>query len=314
MENSRRRVSSISEDGYGVKQKRQGRWSCHRELLAEMVAVQDNDVTQIDEKTNHLGMAPKFNWRGGSAEGATRLFQGWLAAQAAAVGDEKTSVPVFEETIVHFRLGAQTDRHKEDEERRASHGLAQSSAMPDLFVTTNRWQGRGPKDLLFLLSVPGNQKPDSTKQGSPNQFVSNGNERLGARGTSGYFLLETGMLPKGKPIQTNELTKESYESSLTVEAGSVRILSCLPGSDCCKLDGPPLSSLGWLEKAGSEAIARLRVLLSPGARRKMKKIGFPLPGALLLHGPPVSWVQPYQSIGSGTPSISGCLSLCNWCS
>jgi hypothetical protein len=60
--------------------------------------------------------------------------------------------------------------------------------------------------------------------------------------------------------------------------------------------------------------AGLRVLLSPGARRKMKKIGFPLPGALLLHGPPVSWVQPYQCIGSGTPSISGCLSLCNWCS
>ncbi len=63
------------------------------------------------------------------------------------------------------------------------------------------------------------------------------------------------MLHKGKPIQVNELNKESYESSLTVEAGSVRILSCLPGSDCCKLDGPPLSSLGWLEKAGSEAIA-----------------------------------------------------------
>jgi hypothetical protein len=220
-----------------------------------MVAVQDNDVTQIDEKTNHFGMAPKFNWRGESAEGATRLFQGWLAAQAAAVGDEKTSVPVFEESIVHFRVGAQIDRHKEDEERRASHGLAQSSAMPDLFVTTNRWQGRGPKDLLFLLSVPGNQKPDSTKHGSPNQFVSNGNERSGARGTSGYFLLETGMLPKGNPIQANELNKESYESSLTVEAGSVHILSCLPGSDCCKLDGPPLSSLGWLEKAGSEAIA-----------------------------------------------------------
>jgi hypothetical protein len=208
-----------------------------------MVAVQDNDVTQIDEKTNHFGMAPKFNWRGESAEGATRLFQGWLAAQAAAVGDEKTSVPVFEESIVHFRVGAQIDRHKEDEERRASHGLAQSSAMPDLFVTTNRWQGRGPKDLLFLLSVPGNQKPDSTKQGSPNQFVSNGNERSGARGTSNYFLLETGMLPKGNPIQANELNKESYESSLTVEAGSVHILSCLPGSDFCKLDGPLCSSL-----------------------------------------------------------------------
>lgn len=235
-----------------------GSWSRHKDLL--LAAVED-----LSEEPHYVEKETGF--------GAAALLKCWLSAQVASgcsPPEEETQVPTAHRTIVHFSLGPLPDCH--GEEYRLSEQVRVAR-------TTNK---RQYKDLFFVLVSQG-----SSLSSKPGQTIARLIEEKKGPQDKAFFLL-TKLSPILDPniMSNGDSQGAGVQKRVQVRLGRPQVAPWSSGMDMEENEVTDLASLTWLEGAASESISRLQVLLSPAYQENRSKFRFPVPGNVLLHGPP----------------------------
>ncbi|CAM6111010.1 unnamed protein product [Calypogeia fissa] len=269
-------VSAISSsleqetDEIHVKGGAQGKWQGHRHVL--------------DATTGFLKEKRTDNERARDTR-ISSLIVSWVDAQVAfprslSSGDAAQSVPIAGEAVVHISVGSLAEQENL-KERQLSHKFAESSSMPEVFVTTGRNNKTRAKNFLFLLSAFSDAK-GRAHDGKQPVFDNRQSLQRNEMSLANVLLLKE-MLGCQSSASAQQ---NSVPAEVTLKQGSPCQLPCISGMNLEVVEGPVLKSLTWLQGPASEALGRLEVLLSPTLRNKLKQLGTPLPGSVLLHGPP----------------------------
>ncbi|KAL3690911.1 hypothetical protein R1sor_004562 [Riccia sorocarpa] len=241
-----------------TRQGSRSRWQGHRNLIAATAG--SREERSADDDTSILF-----------------LLRSWLEAQLILAGrspDDKEGIPVATESVIHIRVGSRSPPQTSEEYRR----LQSASIMEVLSKPSSKSRG-GARNFLFLLSAKtgnaggGNQRGDS-KQTS---------QRDGQY--PAYFFLNRDMLAESAMLG-KEGGPEDKSDNNVVHQSRPCYLTCASSLDSEVSEGAALASLSWLEAPALEALTRLKIQLSYSLRNKMKLLGTPLPGFVLLHGPP----------------------------
>ncbi|KAL2623219.1 hypothetical protein R1flu_003424 [Riccia fluitans] len=245
---------------YNTRQGSRSRWQGHRNLIAATTSSRDEKSAAGDDMS--------VLW----------LLRSWLEAQLILAGrspDDREGIPVATESVIHVRVGARSQAHSREEYRRL-----QSASISEVLSKTSAKSRGGARNFLFLLSA---------KSGNE---TATGNQRLDSKQTSQregqyptYFFLNRDMLGE-RSMLPDDGSPEVKPDDKVVHQGRPCYLTCASGLESELSEGPALGSLSWLEAPASEALTRLKIQLSYSARNKMKLLGTPLPGFVLLHGPP----------------------------
>ncbi|BBN13818.1 peroxin-1 [Marchantia polymorpha subsp. ruderalis] len=245
-----------------AQQGNRSRWQGHRNLLA--AASSCSGEKSVNDDTRVLS-----------------LLKAWLEAQLILSGrspDDQEGIPVANEAVIHIRVVSRSQEQKSEEQRRS-----QDESMPEIFSKSSSKNKTGVRNFLFLVSAKsgitagsktdGNQRKDSKQR-----------PRRDAQQPP-YFLLNRNILGDGL-VASDDKSPEINTDVKTFHQGRPCYLPCATNLDSELTEGPVLTSLSWLEAPASEAMTRLKIQLSYSLRNKMKLLGTPLPGFVLIHGPP----------------------------
>ncbi|XP_020586378.1 peroxisome biogenesis protein 1 isoform X2 [Phalaenopsis equestris] len=183
------------------------------------------------------------------------LIQSWFIGQLKELAlhtsqMELTSIILPKETIIHFEISNQDLGSKLTKRLFSEEHLEKQSDQCTF-------------ELLYVLAATfGESCHDELKQ-SYELALNPGNKDV--RGINDLELISE-KLKFGDPLHLDSV----------VEGGFGRKLNLT------------LSFLSWLEKAATDAINRLLVLLSPSSLKLMNNFNIPLPGHVLIYGPPGS--------------------------
>ncbi|GLJ21358.1 hypothetical protein SUGI_0392840 [Cryptomeria japonica] len=193
------------------------------------------------------------------------LLQSWISSQISLLSNFVTGTDVGflligSDTVLHFELNSDSERYAQ------KNCLAGQSA--------GTWQVGS--EIMFLLSVDSSEKLQNGELQESNHIRKN--------------LTKLNQVYK---CERSILLDESEETGLgpiIVEAklGPPLYLNSEPEKYLQKSIRPLLSSLTWMGAAASEALKRLTLLSSPISDRIFSNLCLPLPGNVLIYGPPAS--------------------------
>ncbi|OVA14668.1 AAA+ ATPase domain [Macleaya cordata] len=183
------------------------------------------------------------------------LLHAWFSAQLKGIasnsGVDVRSLVLGNETLLHFEvMGRNFGTH-----------VKEQASFCGSFENRNRIEE--PRVELFYLLTNSIESSHNGKLGTfelalMGDYKSIDNLR--------HFELSFGKLDLGDPIHLDSVKDKVFEESIS----------------------STLCSLSWMQKAASEVIHRLTVLLSPTSGKLFNMYTLPLPGHVLIYGPPGS--------------------------
>ncbi|KAK2634864.1 hypothetical protein Ddye_029656 [Dipteronia dyeriana] len=188
-------------------------------------------------------------------KGLERLLHTWMLAQLDAVasnaGSEVNTLVLSNETLLHFEVNGYKSR---------SYGNVQSSSNGTL---ENKNKTSEPRlDILYVLTM----SEESLDGGKVIAYQLTLDKRVGQNdnleGADRLF----GKLKFGDPVSFYSVKDKTSTQGFYSN----------------------VSSLSWMGTAVSEVINRIEVLLSPASGMWFNNYNLPLPGHVLIHGPPGS--------------------------
>ncbi|CAA6671838.1 unnamed protein product [Spirodela intermedia] len=182
------------------------------------------------------------------------LICSWLIGQLKAIASHAgetsiSSVVLSSETLFHFEL--------------MSNDFADRSHQLSAGVPLGNSTGDSTVKLLYLLTAA---FEGSSLDGLQNCFELSLNFDACEIISPRDLHLAPGKLELGEPVSLDTI----------VEPSSARSFGCT------------VSSLSWMEEPISHSIGRLTTLLSPSSQKLLDTFHLPLPGHVLIHGPPGS--------------------------
>ncbi|KAL5731551.1 hypothetical protein ACHQM5_004270 [Ranunculus cassubicifolius] len=187
-------------------------------------------------------------------QGQGGLLHAWFIGQLRAItsntGTEMKSLVLGNETLLHFEMTS--DKIQSHEKKKVSSGRSlKNGTRPE----------EPPVELVYLLTVS-----ESSNSGDHSMFE--------------LFL-------EDEPKSINNITK--LEMMLRkLELGEPSYLESVADKISERSLSTDISSLDWMGTATSDVINRLTVLLSPSTGKLLTSYKLPLPGHVLICGPPGS--------------------------
>lgn len=246
-------------------------WEKHKEFLT--ITTDLTDITREAHGASNIeGKCPPCDV---GRHKAKHLFKLWLGSQIAAVSNSKpgqcSSVPVSREIVMQFQLPAESRRY-----RGLSKMSSQESGLEELLENRDGYKKKPSGILSFLLSLH-----NLTEDRNHRDVYSGNHETTELTSYKGHFLFDLKLL-ESDDSQGGYIPGQS----LRIKLGQPCHIICPVESALEENRGPKLDSLTWLKGPASEALNRLKVLLSTEAQDKFQKLGLVSPGYVLLHGPP----------------------------
>ncbi|KAG6550574.1 hypothetical protein Mapa_007943 [Marchantia paleacea] len=245
-----------------VKQGSRSRWQGHRNLLSATTSC--SDEKSVNDDTRVLC-----------------LLKAWLEAQLILNGrsrDDQEGIPVANEAVIHIRVVSHSQEQKSEVQRRL-----QDESMSEIYSKSSSKNRTGARNFLFLVSAKSGITAGSKADGNQRKDSKQSSRRDGQQPP--YFFLNRNIL--GEDLVASDDNSHEINSDIkTFHQGRPCYLPCATNLDSELTQGPVLTSLSWLEAPASEAMTRLKIQLSYSLRNKMKSLGTPLPGFVLIHGPP----------------------------
>ncbi|KAH9318657.1 hypothetical protein KI387_020426, partial [Taxus chinensis] len=195
------------------------------------------------------------------------LLQSWIAVQISILskfvaGTDEGSLLIGNETVLLFELNSDDGRHGQENCLQLSDQSAGN--------------GKFGSEIMFLLSVDSNENLQNgeTRDSHPiRKHLTNPNQV--------YKFEESTLSGESEEIG-------SRSKMIEVKLGPPLYLICEREKRLEKSIRPLLSSLTWMGTTASEALQRLALLSSPISGRIFSNLCLPLPGHVLLYGPPAS--------------------------
>ncbi|KAI3965795.1 hypothetical protein MKX01_010752 [Papaver californicum] len=183
------------------------------------------------------------------------LVHAWFSAQLEAIvsntGIDVNSLVLGTETLLHFKVMHSNFRtHVKEQQSIGGSGEGR-----------NRTE-EPPIELLYLLTYSAESSPN----GGPGVYEFSLKGDKNNMDNLNHFELSFAKMDLGDPIYLDSVKEKFFEKSFS----------------------STLSSLSWMQKAASEIIYRLTVLLSPTSGMLFYSYTLPLPGHVLICGPPGS--------------------------
>lgn len=226
-------------------------WIKHKDILDAFISIPSPE----EEKQNVSNTSQ-----------STDLLQAWIMRETSLMtkflpGKDLGSFVVGNETVLHFELFPDLGREGQ------KNGQLVANQSPG--------NGKATDEIVFLLSVTDvNESSQSGKVhvGQPDRKSLAKYNQLYAIRESLLSVNSENDSTKRTEVNLGQPLRIVYEKEIYLKGSS----------------GSSLSSLSWMETAASEALNRLTLLLSPNSDRIFSNLCLPLPGHVLLHGPPAS--------------------------
>lgn len=227
-------------------------WTKHKDILAAIVY-----SPSPEEEKQNVSITDQ----------STNLLQAWIIRETSLLtkcvsGKDLGLLVVGNETVLHFEVLEDFWR----EGQKNGQLVADQSA----------GNVKATDEIMFLLSVTDiNESSQGGKihVGQPDRkSLAKSNQLYAIRENTLSGNSENGSTTKITEVNLGQPLRIVYETEIYLEGSSVA----------------SLSSLSWMEAAASEALNRLTLLLSPKSDRIFSNLCLPLPGHVLLHGPPAS--------------------------
>lgn len=227
-------------------------WTKHKDILAAI-----NYIQSPEEEKHNVSNTGQ----------STNLLQVWIMRETSLLtkcipGKDLGSLVVGNETVLHFEVFPDLRR----EGQKNGQLVADQSAGNE----------KATDEIMFLLSVT---DVNESSQGGKihvdqpdRKSLTKSNQLYAIRESTLSVNSENGSTTKITEVNLGQPLRIVYETEIYLEGSS----------------GSSLSSLSWMEAAASEALNRLTLLLSPKSDRIFSNLCLPLPGHVLLHGPPAS--------------------------
>lgn len=188
-----------------------------------------------------------------TARGKEFLIKAWLIGQLEAMslytgGMDVRSVILGSETLIHFEVTGQNMKE-----------TVTSSGSSEMRNRT----GESVVELLYLLTTTFDESSRGIQHDSYELTIHPENRSVDNFGGLGLAL---GKLDLGEPVSLSSAKERNSHRNFSLE----------------------ISSLGWMETATADVINRLKVLLCPDHRKLISTYDLPLPGHVLIYGPPGS--------------------------
>ncbi|KAF9589821.1 hypothetical protein IFM89_028756 [Coptis chinensis] len=189
-----------------------------------------------------------------TAKGQLGLLQAWLSGQLKAIalntGIDMSSLVLGNETLLQFEVIG--DKFQSHEEKQVSSGHSSETG-----IKTRK----PPFGLLYLLAS--DESSHDGQQCTYELFIKD--EHKGIDDIKHLDMLVEN-LKLGDPLYLDSVNEKTLKGSLSSD----------------------VSSLSWMRTASSDVINRLTVLLSPSFGKLLSSYKLPVPGHVLIYGPPGS--------------------------
>lgn len=197
----------------------------------------------------------KTSSQSGSRKGLQSLLQAWFLAHLDAInsnaGTEIDSLVVGNETLLHFNVTSDKFGTLGKFQASSNGSSKNRSSDGDLSV-----------EILYILAI----SEDSQHSGKFNAYELSFPERNKRNNNLGNLELLVGNLRLGEPVSFYCMKERTSAKGFSLTA----------------------SSLSWIGTAASDIINRLTTLLSPASGMWFSTYNLPLPGHVLIYGPPGS--------------------------
>ncbi|XP_026395273.1 peroxisome biogenesis protein 1-like isoform X1 [Papaver somniferum] len=183
------------------------------------------------------------------------LVHAWFSAQLEAIisntGIDVNSLVLGTETLLHFEvLNSSFRTHVKEQQSIDGSGEGRTRTEEP------------PIELLYLLA----NSAESSPNGGPGIYEFSLKDDKNSMDNLNHLELSFAKMDLGDPIYLDSVKEKFFEKNFS----------------------STLSSLSWMQKAASEIIYRLAVLLSPTSGILFNSYTLPLPGHVLIYGPPGS--------------------------
>ncbi|RVW87838.1 Peroxisome biogenesis protein 1 [Vitis vinifera] len=282
-------------------------WSTHEEFAA---ALSFESPGSEDEKTSS---------QSGSRKGLQSLLQAWFLAHLDAInsnaGTEIDSLVVGNETLLHFNVTSDKFGTLGKFQASSNGSSKNRSSDGDLSV-----------EILYILAI----SEDSQHSGKFNAYELSFPERNKRNNNLGNLELLVGNLRLGEPVSFYCMKERTSAKGFSLTASSLSWIgtaasdiinsSTSENTNTIRLDcspylhaallvpHPPEKSLCWPIPAG--ITYRLTTLLSPASGMWFSTYNLPLPGHVLIYGPPerlqTNHLNSSEDIGKTTKELRPC--------
>ncbi|PON46956.1 Peroxisome biogenesis factor, partial [Parasponia andersonii] len=208
---------------------------------------------------SHCEEDGKDNCDSENAKGLENLIKAWFIAQVDAIS---LSTGVKVNSLI---LGSETLVHFETKGYKFGSHKNMKASSNDILENINK-TGKLPVEILYVLTIPEESRPGENVYELVFEEMNKGKNDL-----QGPVFKR---LELGDPVTFNCVRERNFDEDISTD----------------------ISSLSWMGTSASDIINRMMVLLSSASGMWFSSYNFPLPGHVLIYGPPVS-----QSLKSDLP-------------